>query len=190
MKPDEIKKRRDGNAVELRKAKKDESLAKRRNLTVPGTGNDSDDDSDDSGRFDTLFTSSTTSLILLLEIDTDFGTLDDDFQDLPRMIDDITNGSEDKQLDATQKFRKLLSKGSSHLFCVSFCLYSFIAILSLLYSHQFYSHQLYSHSLLNSHQFYSHSIGRKESSDKKDHRLWCSAKVCRIPQKFKYSSSV
>lgn len=44
FKPEEVRRRRENAQVEIRKQKKEENLAKRRNLNVQEIGEDSDDD--------------------------------------------------------------------------------------------------------------------------------------------------
>jgi len=98
MKPDELRKRREDTAVEIRKQKKDESLAKRRNLVIA-----TEDSGDDSGM-----------TIMSLSYQASDAEIDNAniqvLSDLPLMIQYVLGGTEEQQLEATQKFRKLLSK--------------------------------------------------------------------------------
>ncbi|RUS23556.1 hypothetical protein BC938DRAFT_474958, partial [Jimgerdemannia flammicorona] len=87
FKQDEVRRRREAQNVEIRKQKREESLAKRRNL-VPGGG--SSPNSDDEGL-------SSPMNAQLQEM-------------LPQMIAGVFSTNVDDQLQATTKFRKLLSK--------------------------------------------------------------------------------
>lgn len=88
FKQDELRRRREEQQVEIRKQKRDENLAKRRNLNLasppPGAGVDSDDES--------------VGIELQLK------------EELPSMIEGVFSESIDAQIQATTKFRKLLSK--------------------------------------------------------------------------------
>ncbi|KAK9236757.1 armadillo-type protein [Lipomyces kononenkoae] len=85
---DELRRRREEAQVEIRKAKREESLAKRRNLTLPPTPVDTiQSESDDE-----------TSAEAQLN------------EELPEMIQGVLSESIDSQIQATIKFRKLLSK--------------------------------------------------------------------------------
>ncbi|KAF8421035.1 armadillo-type protein [Tirmania nivea] len=88
FKQDELRRRREEQQVEIRKQKRDENLAKRRNLNLnsppPGAGVDSDDES--------------AGLESQLN------------EELPSMIEGVFSESIDAQIQATTKFRKLLSK--------------------------------------------------------------------------------
>ncbi|GAA99956.1 hypothetical protein E5Q_06659 [Mixia osmundae IAM 14324] len=88
FKQDELRRRREEQQVEIRKQKREESVAKRRNLQAPSSLAGSDDaDSDD-----------------------ETGTSAAETQQLPQMMAGVFSDSVDAQLDATTKFRKLLSK--------------------------------------------------------------------------------
>lgn len=87
--PDELRRRRENQSVELRKAKRDETLAKRRNFNI--TTEDSDDE--DSGKID-----DDSSFLTHLQ------------QELPRMMEQIQSSNFDLQLAATVKFRQILSR--------------------------------------------------------------------------------
>lgn len=88
---DELRRRRDTQQVELRKAKRDEVLAKRRNFTVPADGADSEDEDDDNSTADQQF----------------YGQLQ---QELPQMVQQINSNDMQEQLAATVKFRQILSR--------------------------------------------------------------------------------
>lgn len=87
---DELRRRRETQSVELRKAKRDETLAKRRNFNI--TTEDSDDEDD------------------LKKSDDDTSFLNQLQQELPRMMEQIQSNDLDSQLAATVKFRQILSK--------------------------------------------------------------------------------
>ncbi|KAF3914754.1 hypothetical protein ABW20_dc0100064 [Dactylellina cionopaga] len=91
FKPEELRRRREEQQIEIRKQKREENLAKRRNLQITSptphsglTGVDSDDES-----------ANTESQLT---------------EDLPSMIQGVFSDSIDQQILATTKFRKLLSK--------------------------------------------------------------------------------
>ena len=91
---DELRRRRDTQQVELRKAKRDEALAKRRNFNAPASGSMAEsDDSDDeeSSAADKQFYDQ-----LQLE--------------LPTMVQQIQSTDMQEQLSATVKFRQILSR--------------------------------------------------------------------------------
>ncbi|OAV93719.1 hypothetical protein PTTG_06775 [Puccinia triticina 1-1 BBBD Race 1] len=86
FKNDELRRRREEQQVEIRKAKREECVAKRRNYQVDASGPDSDDES------------VATALDSQLQ------------EQLPLMVRGVFSDTVDEQLDATTKFRKLLSK--------------------------------------------------------------------------------
>jgi len=86
LQTDELRRRREDAAVEIRKQKREENLAKRRNFL----NQDFSDDSDDDYEFETPYA--------------------EELQQLPEMINKIYSNDIEDQLDATTKFRKLLSK--------------------------------------------------------------------------------
>lgn len=73
--------------MEIRKAKREESAAKRRNLTFEGGDGDSDDDESVATALDSQLA-----------------------EQLPVMINGVFSDNPEGQLDSTTKFRKLLSK--------------------------------------------------------------------------------
>ncbi|MBW0463703.1 hypothetical protein O181_003418 [Austropuccinia psidii MF-1] len=86
FKHDELRRRREEQQVEIRKAKREECVAKRRNYQIDTNAPDSDDESVATA-------------------------LDSQLQDqLPLMVAGVFSDSVDSQLEATTKFRKLLSK--------------------------------------------------------------------------------
>jgi importin subunit alpha-1 len=93
FKPEELRRRREEQQVEIRKAKREENLAKRRGITGadgsrPGASLGAEPDSDD----DTAPTESQLN------------------EDLPEMCKGVFSDQIDSQILATTKFRKLLSK--------------------------------------------------------------------------------
>ncbi|KZF26548.1 importin subunit alpha-1a [Xylona heveae TC161] len=95
FKPDELRRRREEQQVEIRKAKREENLAKRRGIqsrdggvTVGGGLVDSHQDSDDEGG----------SIASQLS------------EELPQMVKGVFSEDIEAQIQATTKFRKLLSK--------------------------------------------------------------------------------
>ncbi|KAJ1660566.1 Importin subunit alpha-1 [Dispira simplex] len=88
FKNDELRRRRDEQSVEIRKQKREESLAKKRNLTV---GNAAVSDSEDEE-------ASAVALNQQLQ------------EQLPQMMSGLYAEGIEEQLQATTKFRKLLSK--------------------------------------------------------------------------------
>lgn len=88
---DELRRRRDTQQVELRKAKRDEVLAKRRNFVPPVSGEDSEDEDGNSSNADQQF----------------YQQLQ---QELPQMLQQIASTDFQEQLAATVKFRQILSR--------------------------------------------------------------------------------
>ncbi|CCE63719.1 hypothetical protein TPHA_0F02380 [Tetrapisispora phaffii CBS 4417] len=91
---DELRRRRDTQQVELRKAKRDEALAKRRNFNAAGASHADASDSEDED---------------------DVSAADKQFYDqlqveLPQMIKQIQSNDMQEQLNATVKFRQILSR--------------------------------------------------------------------------------
>ncbi|KAF2239048.1 importin alpha subunit [Viridothelium virens] len=93
FKPDELRRRREEQQVEIRKAKREENLAKRRGITsregpALGAGVGAAPDSDDEG-----------------------GNIESQLnEELPQMVRGVFSEQIDDQIAATTKFRKLLSK--------------------------------------------------------------------------------
>ncbi|KAK8209864.1 armadillo-type protein [Phyllosticta capitalensis] len=93
FKPDELRRRREEQQVEIRKAKREENLAKRRGIASrdgagPGASLGAAPDSDDEA-----------------------GTIESQLnEDLPQMVKGVFSEQIDEQIHATTKFRKLLSK--------------------------------------------------------------------------------
>ncbi|KAB5545596.1 armadillo-type protein [Coniochaeta sp. 2T2.1] len=92
FKPEELRRRREEQQVEIRKAKREENLAKRRGIGTgadrPGASLGAAPDSDD----DTAPTESQLN------------------EDLPQMVQGVFSDQIDAQIQATTRFRKLLSK--------------------------------------------------------------------------------
>jgi len=89
FKPDELRRRREEQQVEIRKQKREENLAKRRGIGAPlGASLGAAPDSDDEG-------ANTESQLS---------------EDLPVMVQGVFSDKIDDQIAATTKFRKLLSK--------------------------------------------------------------------------------
>lgn len=102
----EMRRRREEEGVQLRKQKRDEQLAKRRNVVTATADTETDDfdnvqvmgqDLSVSGAQDALGLSNGLQSVAPLTITQD-------------MIDVLHGGTPDEQLTATQKFRKLLSR--------------------------------------------------------------------------------
>lgn len=88
FKADELRRRREEQQVEIRKAKREESAAKRRNLTFDAQPDaDSDDDESVASALDSQLA-----------------------EQLPVMISGVFSDNVEAQLESTTKFRKLLSK--------------------------------------------------------------------------------
>ena len=94
MKPDEIRRRRDDVTIEIRKQKREESLAKRRNFTPAMSAGADQDLSDDSDQE--------------LVINDQSHSID---SQLPELVQLLMGGDVNNQLQATMRFRKILSKG-------------------------------------------------------------------------------
>lgn len=88
---DELRRRRDTQQVELRKAKRDEALAKRRNFNVAASSVDSEDEDESAQSADQQF----------------YNELQ---KDLPTMIQQIHSSDFQEQLAATVRFRQILSR--------------------------------------------------------------------------------
>lgn len=88
---DELRRRRDTQQVELRKAKRDEALAKRRNFNAATSGVDSEDEDESAQSADQQF----------------YNELQ---KDLPTMIQQIHSSDFQEQLAATVRFRQILSR--------------------------------------------------------------------------------
>ncbi|CAO3673331.1 unnamed protein product [Umbelopsis vinacea] len=86
FKPEELRRRREAQQVEIRKQKREENLTKRRNFNANEFSEDSDDDIDISNADSQL-----------AEI-------------LPEMVHSVYSDDVEVQLQATSRFRKLLSK--------------------------------------------------------------------------------
>ncbi|CCG84791.1 protein of unknown function [Taphrina deformans PYCC 5710] len=86
FKGDELRRRREEQQVEIRKQKREENLTKRRNMATVTASDDEDDAKD-------------------------IGTLESQLNvELPQMIQGVFSENVDEQVQATTKFRKLLSK--------------------------------------------------------------------------------
>jgi importin subunit alpha-6/7 len=96
--PEDVRRRREEASVELRKSKKEESLAKRRNFNSVAASADSDEE------IDTF--SKPTSNVLTLNSNY-FKSLQ---EMLPAMVAGVFSDNVEEQLNATVKFRRLLSK--------------------------------------------------------------------------------
>lgn len=83
---DELRRRREEQQVEIRKQKREENLTKRRNMTTISASDDEDEEQD-------------------------IGNLESQLSvELPQMIQGVFSDNVDDQVQATTKFRKLLSK--------------------------------------------------------------------------------
>ena len=101
FKGDELRRRREEQQVEIRKQKKEENLAKRRNLIpAPGDASMESDTDEEAGAADEKV----------------FYRFDDMFdalqwkEDLPKLVQAVYSNNVNDQLPATMQFRKLLSK--------------------------------------------------------------------------------
>ncbi|GME85611.1 unnamed protein product [Ambrosiozyma monospora] len=88
---DEVRRRRENQQVELRKQKREEMLAKRRNFDPSTAGPDSDNEDETNAQGESIF---------YMQLN----------QEMPKMLEDINSNNMEKQLDATIKFRQILSK--------------------------------------------------------------------------------
>ncbi|MCJ1465748.1 Importin alpha subunit (Karyopherin alpha subunit) (Serine-rich RNA polymerase I suppressor protein) [Pseudocyphellaria aurata] len=96
FKPDELRRRREEQQVEIRKAKREENLAKRRGIT---------------GRDGTQVPAPGASLGASVDSDDEGGTIESQLNvELPQMVEGVFSNEIDSQIQATTKFRKLLSK--------------------------------------------------------------------------------
>ncbi|KDN38320.1 putative SRP1-importin alpha, partial [Tilletiaria anomala UBC 951] len=89
FKQDELRRRREEAQVEIRRAKREESMAKRRNMDLSTVDTDGETDDEDA---------------VGAALDSQLN------EQLPVMIEGVMSTDESAQLDATTKFRKLLSK--------------------------------------------------------------------------------
>lgn len=96
---DELRRRRETHQVDIRKQKREEILAKRRNYTEGG--NDSEDEDAGEGAAGEF------GVGVLLDEQQFYGKLQ---QDLPKMMEMIQSPDFDNQLAATIKFRQVLSR--------------------------------------------------------------------------------
>ncbi|KAH9276251.1 hypothetical protein BASA83_001527 [Batrachochytrium salamandrivorans] len=98
MKQDEIRRRREDMTVELRKQKREESFAKRRNLAlVAGAQSESEDEGHGAGG----------ATFAQQEL----------HQQLTAMVAGLMSSVVEEQYDATSRFRKLLSKEEKPPYC-------------------------------------------------------------------------
>ncbi|KAI9227325.1 MAG: armadillo-type protein [Piptocephalis tieghemiana] len=95
FKADDLRRRRGETQVQIRRQKREESHTKRRNMAAIQPSSDSEEDADDLSASGTGAPSG-------------FHSLPSD--ELPLMMANIHSDAEEAQLDATTKFRKLLSK--------------------------------------------------------------------------------
>ena len=103
LQQDDLRRRREEASVEIRKSKREESLAKRRNLANPtlGSGGMGGEDSEDD-----MFVSRAESMGSLTGTATDAHLA----QQLEMLVRDVHGENVEQQLAATTKFRRLLSK--------------------------------------------------------------------------------
>ncbi|KAJ3122715.1 Importin alpha subunit (Karyopherin alpha subunit) (Serine-rich RNA polymerase I suppressor protein) [Physocladia obscura] len=100
MKSDELRRRREEISVEIRKAKKEEALVKRRNLKVADDDASTNSDSDASENDSDLlkFGSHETALVQRAQ------------EIIPGLVEAVFSSATELQYDALVKFRKILSK--------------------------------------------------------------------------------
>lgn len=101
FKQDELRRRREDVQVEIRRQKREESLAQRRKLTIPDGAGDSDEEGG------AVLDSQVSELHGGFEIVSDLFQL---MTELPSMIEGVFSDNVEEQLQCTTKFRKLLSK--------------------------------------------------------------------------------
>jgi HEAT repeat protein len=89
---DELRRRRENHQVDLRKQKREDVLSKRRNYHNEGN------DSEDEDNFSSGIKSDESNFYMNLQLD------------LPKMIEAIQSSNFDERMDATVKFRQILSR--------------------------------------------------------------------------------
>ena len=108
LQADDLRRRREEASVEIRKTKREESLAKRRNLQLmqqEAAASSEEDEEDMSDGEDGTGTATQQQRQLQLQ-----QQLQQQYAELPAMTAGVFGADFDQQLSATMKFRKLLSK--------------------------------------------------------------------------------
>lgn len=113
FKQEELRRRREEQQVEIRKAKREESVAKRRNLNVNADDDGDSDDENVANQLDSqvrvflsfvILTYPLSVVNLIIHVHVQLA------DQLPQMIQGVFSDSVDAQLECTTQFRKLLSK--------------------------------------------------------------------------------
>lgn len=158
MQADDLRRRREEASVEIRKSKREESLAKRRNLNLPAGG---EPDSEDEDEQQLAGSSSTFSLAQ--------GQL---AEELPAMVAGVFTENQEEQVSNTIKFRKLLSKGNVE--GVRLCVRARVRACAYMYKYILYCIRIMTHSPLS-------LFTRTQSADSRGDCMRCRTALRAIP---------